>query len=257
MSLFENLLDLKLTAMTDIKQLLKEFERFAYGQSLHTAFTELLDWALLPFKKFDSSQEQFAAFETFRNHLKVGQLTSLITLIGDLSEKFSDPIGELYMQAISNGHNGQYFTPEPLCDMMSIMSVGENSAPGQTVCDCACGSGRMLLAAAKINRSLHLYGADLDLTCCKMALLNLLLNSLTGEIAHMNTLSNEFYRGFKVCTTRVDTHHLPYYVEFTEGEQSRIWLHDLKGAASKASFSTPFEPVRSLHPINGIQGGLF
>lgn len=30
--------------MTEIKELLKEFERFAYGQSLHTAFTDILDW---------------------------------------------------------------------------------------------------------------------------------------------------------------------------------------------------------------------
>src|ERR1041385_2804336 len=169
--------------MTDIKQLLTEFERFAYGQSLYTAFTELLDWTLLPFKKFDTADQQLTAFNAFREHSKVDQLTTLITLIGDLSEGFSDPIGELYMQAISNGHNGQYFTPEPLCDMMSIMSVGEKSTTEQTVCDCACGSGRMLLAAAKINRSLRLYGADFDLTCCKMALLNLLLNSLTGEVA--------------------------------------------------------------------------
>ena len=257
MSLFENSLDLKLTAMTDIKQLLKAFEHFAYGQSLHTAFTELLDWALLPFKKFDTAEEQLAAFETFRNHPKVAQLTTLITLIGDLSEGFSDPIGELYMQTISNGFNGQYFTPTPLCEMMSIISVGENSTPGQTVCDCACGSGRMLLAAAKINRLLHLYGADLDLTCCKMALLNLLLNSLTGEIAHMNTLSNEFYTGFKVCTPIVDTHHLPYYIEFTEADQTRIWLHDLNVKEVQSPFKTAFNPVRPNQPINGIQGTLF
>ena len=133
MSLFENSLDLKLTAMTDIKQLLKEFECFTYGQSLHTAFTELLDWTLLPFKKFDTSKEQLLAFETFRDHPKVGQLTTLITLIGDLSDGFADLIGELYMQAISNGHNGQYFTPEPLCDMMSIMSVGDQDKQFVTV----------------------------------------------------------------------------------------------------------------------------
>jgi hypothetical protein len=36
--------------MTDFKQLLTAFERFAYGQSLHTAFTHMLDWTLLPFK---------------------------------------------------------------------------------------------------------------------------------------------------------------------------------------------------------------
>ena len=51
---------------------------------------------------------------------------------------------------------------------------------------------RMLLAVAKLDRSSLLNGADLDITCCKIALLNMLLNSLTGEIVHMNTLSNEF-----------------------------------------------------------------
>lgn len=241
--------------MTDIKQLLKEFERFAHGQNLHSAFTELLDWTLLPFKKWNSTAEQQQAFENFRNHSKVKQLTSLITLIGDGSEGFSDPIGELFMQAISNGHNGQYFTPEPICDMMSAMSIGENASLGQTVADCACGSGRILLSAAKINRHLKLYGADLDITCCKMALLNMLLNSLTGEIAHMNSLSNEFYRGFKVDTVLVDGYHMPYYREFTEAAQSQIWLKPLKETAPK--FVKPFEPVRYTTPMTGTQGQLF
>src|ERR1700712_1531626 len=233
---------LKLTVMTDIKQLLKEFERFAYGQSLHSAFTELLDWALLPFKKFDTNEEQLLAFNTFREHPKVSQLTSLITLIGDLSEGFSDPIGELFMQAISNGHNGQYFTPEHLCDMMSIMTLGETSTENQTVLDCACGSERMLLSGAKINRHLLLYGADLDITCCKMALLNMLLNSLQGEIAHMDSLSNEFYKGFKVSTTLIDGYYTPYYTEITDPRLSRIWLRPVK---SRLQIAKPFEPVIS------------
>lgn len=179
--------------MTDIKQLLKEFNRFAYGRPLHTAFVDILDWTLLSFRKFDNAESQNVALEKCQTHPKVQQLVSLVTSIGKLSEGFNDPLGELYMQAISNSHNGQYFTPTPICEMMATMSVGNNSLPGQTVADCACGSGRMLLAAAKINRYLHLYGADLDNTCCKMALLNMLFNSLPGEIAHMNSLGNEFY----------------------------------------------------------------
>ena len=138
--------------MTEIKQLLAAFERFAYGQSLHTAFTELLDWTLLPFKKFGSAEDQLTAFERFRSHPKVDQLTKLITLIGDLSDDFADPIGELYMLAISNGHNGQYFTPTPVCEMMSAITIGEVLEDGKTICDPTCGSGRMLLAAAKLNR---------------------------------------------------------------------------------------------------------
>jgi len=243
--------------MTNINQLLKDFERFAYGQSLSSAFTELLDWTLLSFKWFESGDEQRAAFETFRMHKKVDQLTSLIAAIGDLSEHYCDPLGELFMQAISSGHNGQFFTPEPLCDMMTTMTIGENSKPNQTICDPACGSGRMLLSAAKINRDARFYGADLDITCCKMALINMLFNSLHGEIAHMNTLSNLFFTGYKVCTTLIDTHHVPYYIEFTDPEQSYICLHDLKANNSKSAFDTPFQPVRSAQPFNGVQGSLF
>lgn len=144
--------------MTDLKLLLKEFERYAYGQSKHTAFTELLDWTLLPFKKFNSAEEQNRALEAYQTHPKVTQLVKLLELIGDTSEGFCDPLGELYQQAISNGHNGQYFTPEPICDMLSIMS-GDTLSDGQKVLDPACGSGRMLLAAAKRNRFALFYGA--------------------------------------------------------------------------------------------------
>jgi len=241
--------------MTDIRQLLKEFERFAYGHSLHNAFVELLDWTLLPFKMHKSQEEQNEALDKYRNHSKVQQLVTLVTLVGEISENFSDPLGELYMQAISNGHNGQYFTPEPICDMMAAISVGIPT-DGQTVADCACGSGRMLLSAAKINRHLKLYGADLDVTCCKMALLNMLLNSLQGEIAHMNSLSNDFYNGYKVQTTLVDGYHMPYYVEFTEPDQSYIWLKPVSEQA-KPKFDKPFEPVKATQPINGVQGSLF
>jgi len=245
---------IKLTAMTDIKQLLSAFERYAYGQSLHSAFTNLLDWALLPFKKYDSILEQDQALDIYRNHLKVTELASLITMIGDLSEGFSDPLGELYMQAISYGHNGQYFTPEPLCDMMATMNIGDKSTDAQTVLDCACGSGRMLLSAAKINRHLLLYGADIDITCCKMALLNMLLNSLTGEITQMNSLSNEFYRGYKVGTTLINGFHMPFFTDFTEPQLSRIWLKTIE---AKPAFNTPFEPVRVSQSNGGIQGSLF
>ena len=59
----------------------------------------------------------------------------------------------------------------------------------------------MLLAAAKMNRLASFYSADLDNTCCKMTLLYMLLHSLSGEVAYMNTLSNEFYAGYKLDTT--------------------------------------------------------
>ena len=241
----------------EIKQLLTAFERYAYGNSLHNAFTELLDWTLLPFKKYDTCDEQNQALESYRTNPKVEQLVNLVTLIGDLSEDFNDPIGELYMQAISNGHNGQYFTPTPICEMITAMSIGDAFEDGQTVLDPACGSGRMLLAAGKMNRHFKLYGADLDSTCCKIALFNMLLNSLQGEITHMNSLSNEFYTGYKVSTMLINGYHMPYYTEFTKPEQSYIWLKPNQKVEVKSTFKTHFEPVRATNHINGVQGSLF
>lgn len=241
--------------MTDIKLFRKEFEAYAYGQSLNTAFTALLDWTLLPFRKWDNAEQQNHALETYQNHPKPKQLVTLLELIGEASEGFRDPLGELYQQAISSGHNGQYWTPEHLCDMMSMMSA-DNLEDGQKVLDPACGSGRMLLAAAKRNRYAIFHGADLDNTCCKMALINMLLNSLTDEIAHMNNLSNEFYTGYQVQTTVVNGFHIPFYVEFDKPEYSHIWLHTLKGETVKP-FERSFESARSLSPINGVQGSLF
>ncbi|MES2378140.1 MAG: N-6 DNA methylase [Bacteroidota bacterium] len=180
----------------------------------------------------------------------------LLAFIRDASEGFCDPLAELYPQAISSGHNGQYFTPEPICDMLSIMS-GDTLSDGQKVLDPACGSGRMLLAAAKRNRFALFYGADLDNTCCKMALVNMLINSLTGEIAHLNSISNEFSRGYTIQTTLIGTHHIPYYIEFTEADLSHIWLHPLKGNDIKPKFDNAFEPIRASQPINGVQGSLF
>jgi type I restriction-modification system DNA methylase subunit len=140
--------------------------------------------------------------------------------------------------------------------MLSIMS-GETLQDDQRVLDPACGSGRMLLAAAKRNRFALLFGADLDITCCKMALINMLLNSLTGEIAHMNSLSNEFHTGYKVQTTIVNRYYIPYYVEFEEAELSEIWLRPLKGKECKAAFKAPYKPFTFDTHSNGVQSSLF
>jgi hypothetical protein len=83
----------------------------------------------------------------------------------------------------------------------------------------------------------------------------MLLNSLQGEIAHMNTLSNDFYSGFKTGTVVVGTHHYPFYTEFTEAEQSFIWPKP--NPEIKPRFDKPFEPKRASQSINGVQGTLF
>ena len=157
---------------------------------------------------------------------------------------------------------GQYFTPEHVTDFMAQINMGPDSKAGQTVLDPACGSGRTLLSAAKINRFLHFYGADLDPICCKMALYNMILNSLTGEIAHMNSLSNEFHRGYRIQTQLIDGYHIPYFTEFTDPQESRIWMRPQVRPADPAPPAGPDDnplPAVACPAVNQrvIQGSLF
>lgn len=110
----------------------------------------------------------------------------------------NDLLGEFFEQHISNGRNGQFFTPAPICQFMaSITHTDRVYDTGTTepvrVLDPACGSGRMLLAAHKVNGQGHeYYGIDIDRTCVKMTALNLFLNGVwNSEVMCANALSPE------------------------------------------------------------------
>ena len=59
----------------------------------------------------------------------------------------------------------------------------------------------MLIASAKVNRFAKFYGADVDVNCAKMAVINLCLNGMFGEIAWMNSLTNQYFGGWQIVPT--------------------------------------------------------
>lgn len=147
---------------------------------------------LVPLKVYENEEAQHGALARFAEHKQVALLVSLMTEVGGSSEGFGDPLGSLYQEIVSKGRLEQFFTPSPVSDLLGALGIGEQAAAGKTVFDPACGSGKLLLSAAKINRHLQLYGADIDHTLCKVAVVNMLLNSLTGEIAHMTPWRTSF-----------------------------------------------------------------
>ena len=61
----------------------------------------------------------------------------------------------------------------------------------RVVLDPCCGSGRNLLAAAKVNPRAEFYGQDLDLRCVQMTAINLALRNLYGYVIHGDSLTCE------------------------------------------------------------------
>ncbi|QTE35881.1 N-6 DNA methylase [Mucilaginibacter gossypii] len=241
--------------MNNINKLLSLFEQYAYTQNYAVALNDFIDYFLLGFRYYETGDEQKQALETLISHPKRKLLSNMLIEVGERFENFNDPLGELYETLISKGKNGQFFTPDPIADLLTALVYDSNVKQGDKVLDPACGSGRMLLSAAKRNRHQLFYGADIDPLCCKMALMNMLLHSLTGEIVHMDSLSNKFFQGYIVGTILLNGHHHPYYKPFTDPEQSSIWLRS-KENRSQQGFTNPSEPIGQSSE-KGVQGNLF
>lgn len=128
---------------------------------------------------------------------------------GDCAENYKDPMGDMFMDKISHGQHGQFFTPEDLCTLSANIVLGNDFHDGMTINDPTSGSGRMLLKALQIARKVHgkepvLYANDLSMTCAKMCLLNFLVNSVDGEVTCGDALKLDWenFTFFKIDKVR-------------------------------------------------------
>ena len=115
-----------------------------------------------------------------------------------------DYLGIFYESTIQSrynaGNRGQFFTPSNVCEtMVQITSMAnDNDSPSNLITDCCCGSGRFLLSAHKHMPKSIMIGGDLDETACKMTVLNFYIHGVVGSVLHQNTLTGEFFGGWRV-----------------------------------------------------------
>lgn len=197
--------------------------------SLHQVFDDFLTMCICAFsqnpltKQSHYEAEYLAVVGKYKVSTEVSLFPkALAQLTIALEEKlYTDILGEFFELHISNGKNGQFFTPEPVTDFMNaILGTDDEREESLHILDPACGSGRMLLSSHKRNKGKHhLYGIDVDHTCVKMTVINLFLNGcFKSEIMWANALSpNDFRVSYK-------TSLLPFGIfKITEKEQSPLW----------------------------------
>lgn len=110
---------------------------------------------------------------------------------------------EMYQSKGKASTLGQFFTPPNLCDLLAKVSTPIEG----NINDCACGSGRTLLAgasAAGFTRDNYYIGEDLDIVSVKMCALNLMIHGLKGKVVQHDTLKNPilFDYGFRINDIR-------------------------------------------------------
>jgi type I restriction-modification system DNA methylase subunit len=120
---------------------------------------------------------------------------------------FTDMLGELHMEWGSKGDqqwHGEFYSPTEICRMMARCLIGDASNLKDknpvTLMEPACGSGRMMLAAAEALKEQGISPQRLAVTCidtsdmaCDMTIINLTLWGIPARVIHGNALSNEVF----------------------------------------------------------------
>ena len=71
---------------------------------------------------------------------------ALGTLSLEINENpYSDLLGQYFTEHVTNGHNGQFFTPDAIGSLMGVMVSSGETVEHKTVFDPSCGSSRLLL----------------------------------------------------------------------------------------------------------------
>jgi type I restriction-modification system DNA methylase subunit len=230
----------------------KYFDQLGRRHDLSSVFNELLTMAICSYHRTniqsrlqvkDAANEELY-MKTIAKY-EIDEINTFPKILGCLhlqvhNEPYSDVLGEYFMQNITHGQNGQFFTPGPICEMMAKMQNGEESIENNRVHDPACGSGRTLLAFAKHNPNNYFFGADNSNTCAKMTALNFFLNGMSGEVAWMNSLSMEWYGGWHINMEGLGI--LPI-----EKEQSVIWTKP----PEPNNILLPIEQLNDVQKISG------
>ena len=188
----------------------------AIQHSMNSVFSDFLTLCICAFSLGRMEEKYLSVISGYSKPEAEKFSSALAQLVMEMTGEgygMVDVLGEFYENNLSHGKNGQFFTPQNICDLMA--QILYSPKPGSHIADPACGSGRMLLSMAKLNRNALYYGADIDQNCAKMATLNLCLNHIFGEIAWMDSLSNKFYSGWSIEPT---IKGLPRIREITEKE---------------------------------------
>lgn len=191
----------------DYAKLDKELEKAIWkmdlgrGHNFSSLFEDFIDAALLPLCN-NPNERQIDLWKRIQSDEKYAEaFNEAMSRYGDAACDYHDPLGEMFMMNISNGQNGQFFTPDHICELLSMLTVPKEN---DSVCDPTCGSGRILLSALKNmiseGREPWLYGNDLSYTCARMTLLNLLMNRARGEVSCGDALKYDLenYTFFKI-----------------------------------------------------------
>ena len=212
-----------------LETVFKHIEESAKGSESEENFAGLFD-------DIDVNSNKLGATVAKRNAKLVKLIEGVADMgLGNYKENSIDAFGDAYeylmsMYASNAGKSGgEFFTPQEVSELLTrIAVVGKTEV--NKVYDPACGSGSLLLKAAKIlgkeNVRQGFYGQEINLTTYNLCRINMFLHDIDYDkfdIAHEDTLLNPQHwddEPFEVIVSNP-----PYSIKW-EGDDNPVLIND-------------------------------
>ena len=212
-----------------LETIFKNIEDSAKGSESEDNFAGLFD-------DIDVNSNKLGATVAKRNANLVKLIEGVADMkLGNYKENSIDAFGDAYeylmgMYASNAGKSGgEFFTPQEVSELLTRIAVVDKTEVNK-VYDPACGSGSLLLKAAKIlgkeNVRQGFYGQEINLTTYNLCRINMFLHDIDYDkfdIAHEDTLMNPQHwddEPFEVIVSNP-----PYSIKW-EGDDNPVLIND-------------------------------
>ena len=207
----------------------RHIEESAKGSPSEDNFAGLFD-------DLDVNSNKLGATVAKRNANLVKLMNGIADMkLGDYKDNSIDAFGDAYeylmgMYASNAGKSGgEFFTPQEVSELLTRMAVAGKTEVNK-VYDPACGSGSLLLKAAKIlgkdNVRQGFFGQEINLTTYNLCRINMFLHDIDYDkfdIAHEDTLVNP--RHWDDEPFEVIVSNPPYSIKW-EGDGNPVLIND-------------------------------
>lgn len=196
-------------------RLIEEIRQLGQKQGINTVFTTFLEitaTCLSAETDPSTAKNRLARYQEIVDGMEpetvsaYARMSALLYLA--VRENWDEPrdiLGSVYHELnLNNAWNGQYFTPDDVCRMMALLTLGEDrldsaSQDLMTVNEPACGSGAMVIGSVwamkksgfDYRKKSLFYAQDIDIRCVWMAYIQLALYEVPAIVVHSNTLTME------------------------------------------------------------------
>lgn len=212
-----------------LDSIFRNIEDSAKGTNSEANFSGLFD-------DLDVNNNKLGATLAKRNKTLVQLLDGIASMkLGDYQDNSIDAFGDAYeylmsMYASNAGKSGgEFFTPQDISELLTRIAVCGKTEINK-VYDPACGSGSLLLKAAKVlgkdKVRLGFFGQEINLTTYNLCRINMFLHDIEFDkfdIAHEDTLINPQHWDDEPFEAIVS--NPPYSIKW-EGDDNPVLIND-------------------------------